>query len=112
MATQKLKLRDVIGFVCWIPIGICAGLWEECVQKPRICRMVKHRGRGADLHGAQHHFLSLPGVCLESANLSNASILRADLHGADLRNANLSGACLSSANLQGANLSGANLASA
>jgi len=105
MATQKPKIGDVIGCLCWLP----ASFWQVFVLQPRTCWVAKHRGRGADFHKAGLHGVSLPGVCLEGANLSEASLVNADLHGADLTGANLSYARLHNTNLQGANLRGANL---
>jgi hypothetical protein len=71
--------------------------------------VVKHRGKGADLHGIELHCLSLAGACLEGANLTNASIILTNLSGANLTSADLSHASLHQVNLQGANLRGANL---
>src|SRR5229473_3290323 len=106
--TPRPKISDLIGWLCAIP-GV---LWQQCVQMPRTCRMIKHAGRGIDLHGVRLLCVSLPGVCLESANLSHAHLLTVDLHGADLSNATLSCANLHSSNLQGVNLCNANLSHA
>ncbi len=102
------KLRELIGCLGTVP-GV---LWQQLVQRPRTCRMIRHHGRGADLHKVQLYFTSLPGVCLEGANLSQAHLLDVDLHGADLSNANLSYAILHQVNLQAATLGRANLHSA
>jgi hypothetical protein len=113
MATQWPKLRSVLQFIFWLPAWLCGALccwlWEEGVQKPRLCRKLKRQGRSADLQSVQLWSVSLPGVCLEAANLSGALIMKSDLRGADLRNAILSNGCVHSTNLQAANLRGANL---
>jgi hypothetical protein len=72
-------------------------------------RLVRERGKDANLSGADLHGADLHGADLRYANLSGADLHGADLHGADLRYANLRYADLHGADLHGANLHGADL---
>ena len=65
--------------------------------------------RGADLRGAYLRGADLGGADLRSANLWGADLWGAYLRGADLGGADLRGADLGSAYLRGANLRGADL---
>jgi hypothetical protein len=101
---QRAKIQDMIGCLGVIP----AVIWQGLVQM-KTCWVARHRGKGADLHKARLHCVSLAGVCLEGSNLSHATLIRVDLYGTNLASADLSHTHLFDSNLQSANLRGANL---
>ena len=73
------------------------------------CRLIRERGAGMDLRGADLWGANLLGADLWGANLWGANLWGANLRGANLEGANLWGANLRGANLWGANLRHANL---
>ena len=81
------------------------------------CRLIRERGagmslEGADLWGANLWCADLEGADLRGANLEGANLRYANLRGADLRSANLRSANLRHADLRHADLRHADLRSA
>ena len=72
-------------------------------------RLIRERGRRADLHGADLRRADLYRADLRSANLHGADLRRADLRRADLHGADLRDTFLGRADLRDADLHGANL---